>query len=180
VNPFLSLVGTAALLAAPLDSGDAARRARYQKVADGLAWKVPASPFEKAGEMVEVILASEAGTTTSRVRFTDGDKELYGWQEDGPAAFVVRERVVYRADYHRMSTGCSVIAFELKAGKKLWQVNLKGMGPISHSKYRNTVRMEKYDDTAFAVYGDESAGKYVELVEYTTGRTLGHKVFPRE
>jgi hypothetical protein len=177
VNPFLSLVGTAALLAAPLNPGDAARRDRYQKLADGLAWKLPADPFEVADKTVEHVFQAGGGMA---VRVLEGGRELYHWQEDGPAAFVVREHIVYRADYHGMSTGCSVIAFDLKAGKQLWKVDLKGMGPISHSKYRNTVRMEKMDETVFAVYGEESAGKYVELVEYATGRTLGHKVFPRE
>ena len=28
------------------------------------------------------------------------------------------------------------------------------------------------------VYGNESAGRYVEFVEVRTGKTVGHKVFP--
>jgi hypothetical protein len=38
--------------------------------------------------------------------------------------------------------------------------------------------MEPVADGVLAVYGRESGGRYVELVDLTTGRTVGHKVFP--
>jgi hypothetical protein len=186
VNPFLSLVGTAALLAAPLHPGDAAKRDRYQKMADALAWKEVAgqvpSPDPGFSIQSEAKVAESMGyvTKTLIVHVLHKGREVYRWNERGGQAFLFRGDTICRADYSGISSGCAVIAFDLKAGKELWKVNLKGLGPIDHSEYHNRVRMEKVDDTVFAVYGDESAGKYVELVEYATGRTLGHKVFPRE
>jgi hypothetical protein len=185
VNPFLSLLGTAALVAAPLDVG--AKRDRYQKMADGLSWRdAPVGrslladlPSDyQAHQMVTV----SGGRRADRIAIetADGKREVYGWDENGTSAFVIRNHVLYRAEYDSMSSGCTIVAFDLKAGKELWKSTLRGLGPIDHSKYRNRVHIEKVDDAVFAVYGNESAGKYVELVEYKTGRTLGHKVFPRE
>jgi hypothetical protein len=188
VNPFVSLLGTAALVAAPLHPGDAAKRDRYQKMADGLAWKdsYPVG-HSLAADLVpdfqlHLVVKHTAGGSQTRVviESRDGKQELYAWDEHGQSAFVVCNGIIYRAEYSGISSGCAIIAFDLKAGKELWKATLKGLGPIDHSKYHNRVRMEKVDNTVFAVYGEESAGKYVELVEYATGRTLGHKVFPKE
>jgi hypothetical protein len=189
VNPFLSLLGTAALLAAPVDPGGAAKRDRYQKMADELAWTDVATEglsdtadLEPDYQLHLKLTPLRDGRRRMRaiVETADGKQQLYEWDVRDSLPFVVRDHVFYRAEYHPSSTGCSVLAFDLKAGKELWNAKLKGLGPIDHSKYRNRVRMEKVDDTVFAVYGDESAGKYVELVEYATGRTLGHKVFPKD
>jgi hypothetical protein len=186
VTPLLSLLGAAALVAAPLQPGGVGKSGYYQTVADGLEWKAPgddparslAAQLPDYQVEVEVVLSGGNGTET--VRIYDRDKERYAWDEHGHRVAFVRDGVVYRADYHAHSSGCSVIAFDLMAGKELWKASLKGLGPIDHSKYRNRVRMERIDNAVFPVYGQESAGRYVEMVDFKTGQTVGHKVFPRE
>jgi hypothetical protein len=185
VTPFLSLLGTAALVAAPAEPGGS-KAAHYQRVADGLEWKAPGdSPARTlAAELpdyqVHEMIVQTGGFRTTTFWVHDRDKVRCAWEEHGHGVFLVRDQVLYRADYLAHSSGCSVVAFDLKAGKELWKATLKGLGPIDHSKYHNRVRMERVDDAVFAVYGQESAGRYVELVDFKTGRTVGHKVFPRE
>lgn len=184
--PFLSLLGAAAVVAAPVAPGSAARTAHYQKVADGLTWKDPEQQRgpsiadQLPGHHFEIHVAIQDGFKRSTVKVVGGGAVRYSFEEHGEPRFVGRNDVLYRADYDSGSTGCAVVAFDLKAGKVLWTTTLKGLGPISHSKYRNHVWMERLDEAVLAVYGKESAGRYVELVDYKAGQTIGHKVFPRD
>jgi hypothetical protein len=184
VTPFLSLLGTAALVTAPVEPPD--KSARYQKVADGLAWKdpekqpVPSFEDQFPGYRGLAISSATDGHRRTTIEVAAGDAVRYSWEERADGVVIGRNDVLYRADYSWTSSGCAVVAFDLKAGKELWKAKLKGLGPIHHWKYCNRVLMEPVDDAVFAVYGQESAGRYVELVEFKTGRTVGHKVFPRE
>jgi len=191
MNRLLSALAALALACqgpgAPVAPGDAGKAAEYQKRADAAPWHAP----EKGGDFRRC-LAHELTDFTVEVdrkpseywdvtiRVMDKGKEVYSWGGHLDSVFFVRDNVLYCAEYHYMSTGCAIVAFDLKARKRLWKADLKGLGPIDHSKYRNLVRLERVDDTVFAVYGQESAGRYVEFVEYKTGSTLGHKIFPQE
>ena len=92
---------------------------------------------------------------------------------------VVYGDVLYVADFGPSSSGCRVIAYDLTTGKKAWVKNLDGIGPIDHTKYRNKVAMsvEKHPtETQFAlvIVGQESFGRYVEVLDLTTGKQLAH------
>jgi hypothetical protein len=186
VSPFLSFLGAAALVSAPVQPGAAGMRGHYQKVADALAWKEPADqpPRSISSELDNfqsaLKLVQTATDRTIRVRIEPTGKEICSWVENGHGVVLVRNDVLYRADYHQMSTGCAIVAFDLKAGKPLWRTSLKGLGEIDHSKYFNRVWMDQVDERVLAVYGKESAGNYVELVDFKTGHTVGNKVFARE
>jgi len=100
---------------------------------------------------------------------------------DPPAgALLELDDVQYRAHFNPISTGCTVVAFDRQANKQLWETELKGIGPVGHSKYRNEVRMGVLDDDTLVVYGDEAYGKYIEILDRKTGKTVGHKVFKEE
>jgi len=186
VTGFLSLLGTAALVAAPIESGAGGRAAHYQKLAEGLVWAEPDEQESRslqeqlAGYVINYVEVRGVNENTKTVRILREGKEVCAWEDRGARAFLTHGNALYRADYSPISSGCAVIAVDLKTGKDLWTVNLKGLGPIDHSKYHNRVWMEPVDDSAFAVYGHESAGRYVELIDSKSGKTLGHKVFQRE
>ncbi len=91
--------------------------------------------------------------------------------------FIESNGILYYADYAPCASGCVIIAYDLKKQAQLWRSELKGIGKLAHSLYQNTVRMERFDGTVFAIYGEESFGSYFELVEYATGKTVGHKIF---
>jgi hypothetical protein len=70
------------------------------------------------------------------------------------------------------------VAWDLKAKKQLWKTNLKGLGGIIHFQYHNAVNLD-LDGQAVRVRGKESAGRYIEYVDRKTGKTVGHKVYPK-
>jgi len=153
----------------------------YQRLADETEWK-----FEDLGDF-EARLAAELkgfevtpvakGRGEYTVRIWKGKDELLIWETIPARPFHQRNDILFYADFHPSSSGCSVVAFDLKSKKQLWKCDLKGLGGIDHSKYRNEVRMELLDDDTLRVFGKESAGKYVEIVDRGTGTTVGHKVF---
>ncbi len=97
----------------------------------------------------------------------------------GTVFVATRNGTLYSADYSRSSNGCGLVAYDLTARKQLWKSNLKGLGQIPHTRYSNAVRLDLLPDGTLRVFGRESAGDYVEFVDGKTGKTVGHKIFPR-
>ncbi len=83
---------------------------------------------------------------------------------------------LYIADYCPLRTGCTVLAVDFKKNKELWRTKLKGIGPISHSKYSNAVCIGNDGDTIL-VFGKEAAGSYREKLDRRTGKTVSNEVF---
>lgn len=50
---------------------------------------------------------------------------------------------------------------------------------MNRSKYRYLLNLDADRDTV-RVYGNESAGRYFEIMDARTGKTVGHRLFPRE
>jgi hypothetical protein len=115
-----------------------------------------------------------------KVRFSRDGREVYSWTGHYRTVFAVRGNVLYRTEFHPSASGCSLIAFDLAAGKELWKTNLKGLGPIAHTAYHNLVTLDMPRDDVLRVFGNEAAGRYVEYIDARSGKTIGHKVFPRE
>jgi hypothetical protein len=157
----------------------------YQKVAEKEEWKwdkEQASVFYSQKQYkgsYEVELQKpglEGGIANTTIRFKDGDNEIFSIIGHDGTVFAERKNVLYYADFSQWSSGCTVVAYDLKSKKQLWKTNLKGLGPIDHTKYHNAVILELKDD-ALHILGNESAGKYVEYVELKSGKTVGHRVF---
>jgi hypothetical protein len=183
--PFCVISTALSAVAAPLVVG---KGRDYQKMADEAPWKAPEAgedfrrclARETGGYQVELAASKEDVLSNTRIRVLDGGSELYAWNGHQGSVFFICDSVLYYTDYCGISSGCTVVAFDLKARKKLWTTNLKGLGPISHSKYRNLVRMDQANGEVLAVYGQESSGRYVEFVELKTGKTVANKVFKDE
>jgi hypothetical protein len=154
--------------------------------------------FDKAQEGIEAsIRAAKKGGAEVAIDgdFTRGEVEVRISQGGKPvvllaharAAFAVRGGVLYFAVFSPYANGCSVAAYDLKTGKKLWTQSVQGIGPIPHFAYQNRVilAVEKHptaDAWAVVVTGWESAGRYVEVLDPRTGKQLANKTFdgPRE
>ena len=113
------------------------------------------------------------------IRFADKDRVALVIEGHVGTTFVTDGTVVYYADYRLMSSGCALVAFDLKARKQLWKTALRGLGPIDHTKYYNRVRVELIPGAAVRVWGKESAGTYLEYVDLKTGKTIAHRKFER-
>ena len=83
--------------------------------------------------------------------------------------------MLYYADFHPNASGCAIVAYNLKRREELWKTPLLGMGSVSHSMYTNRVNLN-VDRDHLIVYGDEAAGRYIELLNAATGRTVAHRI----
>jgi hypothetical protein len=94
----------------------------------------------------------------------------------GETVVAVCGGALYYADFSPIASGCAVVAVDLTTGEQLWRAELRGLGPVDHSKYRNRVILD-VDRNAVRVLGKESSGRYIEYLDRKSGRTVGHKVF---
>lgn len=106
----------------------------------------------------------------------DGDREVYGWLGHAHSVFVLRGQRLYYASYSTESCGGVVVAVDLSVGKEIWRSPLNAVGNVPHFGYRNLINIAANDD-AVSVFGNEGAGRYYELKDVKTGRTVGHKIF---
>ena len=83
-------------------------------------------------------------------------------------------KVIVVAHHSPIASGTKLFATSAYDGYPLWEVDLKGLGPVDHSKYRNEVQLEMRGRRQVVVYGRESQGKYVELRDTRDGRLLAH------
>ena len=96
----------------------------------------------------------------------------------GPAGALATDGTrLYFADHTANSTGARVLAFDIESGQHHWTTELFGMGPVSHSKYRNAVVM-RVESGRLVVSGWESEGKYVEVLDPSNGAPLGNRREP--
>ena len=177
------LLAVAALFAAGVAAAaPAPPREDYQKKADEAPWEWSderattegAAKHLPAGYRAEVEPQGTWGDAALRL-VKDGNV-VHCFDGHLRTVFAVRDDVLYYADYHPSSSGCAVVAYDLRKRKQLWKTHLKGLGGVDHSKYHNAVNLdlEKY---AVCVRGKESAGRYVEYVDLKTGKTVGHKKY---
>jgi outer membrane protein assembly factor BamB len=89
------------------------------------------------------------------------------------AAMAYADGRVFVAHHSHIASGCGLYALDADTGEVVWHSQLRGLGPVSHSKYRNRVQI-RIDGDRIAVYGWESSGRYVEIVDAATGKTLSN------
>jgi len=173
--PFITTLAFLAVSASP----------DYQKLADDAKWewKADKATAEYSAKNLPKDYKAEVTEDTMRgyaasVRFTKEGKYLYTLDGHPATVFVVKDGILYYADYIRGTHECSLIARDLANGKQLWKAPLKGLGPISHFRYRNAVSLE-FVEGALRVLSHESSGDYIEFVEMKEGKTVGNKVFKR-
>jgi glucose dehydrogenase len=93
--------------------------------------------------------------------------------------------VLFFASFPTFTQGCTVFAYDLTTGKKMWETKLNAVPKVGHTAYRNQVTMElssfaelgKEGEGAIKIVGRESFGDYVEVLDRATGKVLAHKVY---
>ena len=104
---------------------------------------------------------------------------VWAWDDrqpaaDGETALAWAGRL-YTAVYSRSATGCRVVAQDAAPGVTLWQAALQALGSVHHSKYGNAVQL-RIVGNRLAVFGMESAGRYIELLDLDTGVAVYRRV----
>jgi len=176
-----ALAGTTGLCAGGTSSID------YQKVADGARWGFldeADNPlfcmFQQTGTDYDVSLIREAkGRHALTIKVIKNDRPVYQWKGHRHSVFRIQGDLLYYAEFHYSASGGRVVAVDLTSGKPLWQSRLKALGGVRHSAYLNRMTIDANDDVV-SVYGNESMGRYLEFKDVRTGKTVGHKRFPKE
>jgi len=157
----------------------------YQKAVDSALWDwkdEKASPFEGirlAGAKYSIVMVSEPSDRDSLTfKIFHGDKEVYTWGGHVSTVFRIQEDRLYYARFHPSGSGGSVVAVDLNTGKELWDSRLQGIGPVEHSAYVNLMNLDA-NFKVVTVWGNETMGRYLEIKDVTTGKTVGHRIFPR-
>ncbi|HYT87953.1 MAG TPA: hypothetical protein VEL76_04480 [Gemmataceae bacterium] len=178
----------------------------YQAVAERLPWRWSDREASLTWSVTHHLTADEFRGPTQGVGFWFVIPLKAGppFQGHSETVFTRWGDRLYLADFSPIATGCRVVAVNFKTGGRLWQNKLKGLGPIGHalsegcaaasgnwqnklkglgpighSKYRNRINITT-DGKIITVWGNEAAGRYVELLDKQTGRTVGHKVFAKD
>ncbi len=116
-----------------------------------------------------------------KIRFTDGEKEIHSWLGHSLSIFTHDAGdIIFYADFHPRRTGCEIVAYDLKNQKLLWRTKLRALGDIFHGKYFNRVNMSWEPHGLLVIYGEESAGRYIELVDSKSGNTVANRVLSSE
>ncbi len=135
----------------------------------------------KDDEVAVKVDPGERFSTVQRVRF---HREIV-WVRRLPGEFVTTAAVladsaagrVFVAQYSAISSGAIIHALDLATSQERWAQSVQGLGPISHSKYYNHVVL-KLVRGALVVFGNEAQGRYIEVIDPKSGRTLSNRRLP--
>jgi hypothetical protein len=157
----------------------------YQKAIDSANWAwedEKASPFwgiSQAGEKYTIVMVSKPNERYDLTfKVLHGEKVVYTWLGHVKSVFRIQEDRLYYARFSFSGSGGSVVAVDLSTGKELWDSPLQALGPIQHSQYLNLMNLDTNFDVVW-VWGNETMGRYLEYKDVTTGKTVGHRIFPR-
>ncbi|MCK5797125.1 MAG: hypothetical protein KAI47_08080 [Deltaproteobacteria bacterium] len=92
------------------------------------------------------------------------------------AAMVVSGPRIFVARHSLIATTCTLYAFARQTGKPLWQVTLKGVGSVGHSRYFNRVQLRVLRGNP-VVFGYEIGTSYVEMRDAASGALRSHRKF---
>ena len=176
-----ALAGTTALCAEDTSSVD------YQKVADGAPWRfsdAAANPlfcmWRRAGPDYDVWLIREAKDQHAlTIKIIKDDRPVYQWKGHKHSVFRIQGNRLYYAEFHYSGSGGNIVAVDLSKGNELWRSPLKALGGVAHSACLNRMTIDANGEVV-SIYGNESMGRYLEFKDVRTGKTVGHKQFPKE
>lgn len=105
------------------------------------------------------------------VQMIDNTKYEFEIKNGDPACeFILKDHLLYIANYHPIATGSSLQCFDLHTSKMKWIAEVKQI-MASHSEYSNKVTLSMYKDKII-MEGDEASGDYVQIFDAETGKRL--------
>ena len=107
------------------------------------------------------------------VSISAGGKTRFEWETHDEGTFAFSGDLLIYSNHHRNATGCEIRAVDLAEGTTLWSTQLKGVGPVEHSKYRNRINLS-LSDGKITIYGNESSGQYIEILDLKSGETISN------
>lgn len=102
--------------------------------------------------------------------------KIFQWPGHRYTVFLIEGDRLYWANFGSSGSGGEIVAVDLSTGKEIWRHRLLAMGEVVHSGYFNQMILVLRDKTV-VVYGKESYGHYVEVINAETGQLVGHEVY---
>jgi hypothetical protein len=131
---------------------------------------------DASGKLLGLLALREVGEAPAHLMLhTPDGKEAWPAQplvdrfNDSATALVTGDLLII-AFFHRIATGSSLYAFDLKTGAKTWQAEVQQLN-VGHSKYWNDVSLELRGATV-VMRGFEAAGCYQQIFDVATGKRL--------
>jgi len=81
------------------------------------------------------------------------------------AALAADDERVFLVHHSLIGSGAEAMAFAAADGRLLWRTPLRGLGPVAHSEYENHTAVELLPGAAIVIFGSESAGRYIEVLD---------------
>ncbi|HLW63986.1 MAG TPA: hypothetical protein VKS79_01625 [Gemmataceae bacterium] len=165
------------------------RKERWQQVLDRDPFRFSEErsgvvySLSQYGGKCDIHIVRKAGVTFQLTfQFVRDGKELLALQGHTYSEFRTDKNVLYFAQFPPGDCGCTVSAYDLDTGKKLWSTALNAVGRVAHSAYQNQVMMglgqlHMEPDGVVSITGKESYGDYLEILDRKTGAILAHKVY---
>jgi len=88
--------------------------------------------------------------------------------------FAIDSGTVYWADFNLNSSGAIIRAYETASHSERWNTHPDVIGPVAHSKYGSALNIRIGGDQIL-ICGEETAGKYVAVLDAKSGRILAAK-----
>lgn len=105
------------------------------------------------------------------IQMVDDTEFEFELEYGNPACeFILKDSLLYIANYHPISTGSSLHCFDMRTNKMKWTADVKQV-MADHSEYYNTVTLSMYGDKII-MEGVESYGNYVQLFNAESGESL--------
>lgn len=124
------------------------------------------------------ILSKAEDRSSLRITISDGQKERYFWIGHRFSVFRIADHKLYVVFFSPEDSGAEATAVDLQSGKVLWTSKLRALGDVDHSKYRNRVNVG-LEEGKVIVYGDETMGRYVEVLDASNGAMVYQKKYQR-
>lgn len=128
-----------------------------------------------AGYDITLVRAGGSRVVEVSVRKQGQDTVIYRWKATANTPLAITDDTLYYVAHGEIASGAQVVAVDLRTGKQRWSTQLRGLGPVSHSQYRNQVWFV-IEAGAIEVQSVEANGKYMELVDPKTGKTLATRL----
>jgi hypothetical protein len=89
--------------------------------------------------------------------------------------FAIQGSSLYYAIFSIGTGGAVIHCRDLTTGKLRWIRELQGLPPKTHSMYSNLLNL-RVTDQGVEIFGHESYGDYIEVLDAQSGKQLSHKI----
>jgi hypothetical protein len=125
------------------------------------------------------LIRPPGGRDELTIRFVKDGKAVCSWKGHSHSVFIQKGKTLVYALFHPSSQGCTLVAVDLERSAELWRNELKAIPRRAHSGYSNYVTLSGSDEV-IAVNGNETFGKYVEIVSLKTGKSLAYRAYDKD